>query len=223
VRIAPSILSADFARLAEQVSLVEAGGADWIHCDIMDGHFVPNLSFGPLVIEALRRSTSLPLDVHLMIENPDAYLEAFARAGAFQLHVHVEVCPHLHRTIARIRELEVRAGVAINPATPLWALEEILPEVDAVILMSVDPGFGGQQLLPRTYDRLRRLRELCRSLGVNPTIIIDGGVNTHNAAHLVEAGAEVLVAGHGIFAHPDPAGAVGALRQAAERAFSRWT
>ncbi|MCS7081647.1 MAG: ribulose-phosphate 3-epimerase [Bacteroidetes bacterium] len=222
VRIAPSVLSADLARLAEVVRAVEAGGADWLHCDVMDGHFVPNISFGPMLLEALRRISALPLDVHLMIADPDRYLEVFARAGAFQIHVHVEACVHLHRTVTRIRELGLRAGVAINPATPLGALEEILPEVDAVLLMSVDPGFGGQSLLPRTYERLRRLRELCRALGVAPLVLVDGGVDPRNAPHLVEAGADVLVAGHSVFAQADPEQAVRALREAAQQAFARW-
>lgn len=213
VQIAPSILSADFTRLGEQVATVAAAGADVIHIDVMDGHFVPNITMGPLVVAAVRRATSIPLDVHLMITEPDRYLDAFVQAGAGTVSVHLEACTHLHRTLTRIRELGARAGVAINPATPVDAVQDVLDQLDQVIVMSVNPGFGGQQFIPRTYDRIRALRAL---LGPRPVDIeIDGGVDATNARALVEAGASMLVAGAAIFATPDPAGATRAIRQAA--------
>jgi ribulose-phosphate 3-epimerase len=200
VKIAPSILSADFARLGEDVAAAEAAGAEWIHVDVMDGHFVPNLTIGPPVVAALRRATELPLDVHLMIEAPDRYLQAFGDAGASLLTVHQEACPHLHRTVERIRELGMRPGVSVNPATPLAALEEILPYVDLVLVMTVNPGFGGQRYIPTSTEKIRRLR---RSLderhlwGVE--LEVDGGVTPRTAGDVVEAGASVLVAGAAVF------------------------
>ncbi len=199
VKIAPSILSADFARLGEQVQEAETAGADWIHVDVMDGHFAPNLTVGPLVVRALRQATRLTLDVHLMIEQPERYLADFAQAGADGLTVHVETCPHLHRTIQHIKELGVRAGVTLNPATPLSALEEILPQVDLVLVMSVDPGFGGQAYLPSSTAKIARLRRILDQIGSPAELEVDGGVNSDTAPEVVTAGATVLVAGAAIF------------------------
>ncbi len=217
--IAPSVLSADFACLARAVTEVAEAGADWIHVDVMDGHFVPNLTFGMPIVAALRRITSLPLDVHLMIEAPERYLEAFARAGADRLIVHVEACPHLHRVIQAIRGLGLRAGVALNPATPLSALEEILPEVDQVLIMTVNPGFGGQAFIKRMLDKVRRARRMIDTLGQFIELEVDGGVGPENAPTLVEAGATVLVAGASIFEAPEgPAEALRRLRRVVESA-----
>jgi ribulose-phosphate 3-epimerase len=202
VKIAPSILSADFARLGEQVREAAAAGADWIHVDVMDGHFVPNLTVGPPILEALRPVTSLPLDVHLMIEQPERLIPEFARAGADILTVHVETCPHLHRTIQQIKELGVKAGVTLNPATPLIALEEVLPDVDLVLIMSVNPGFGGQSYVPASTHKIARLRQMLdqqRLTGVE--LEVDGGIKIHNAAEVVMAGATVLVVGSAVFNH----------------------
>jgi ribulose-phosphate 3-epimerase len=200
IKIAPSILSADFARLGEEVATLEAAGADWIHVDVMDGHFVPNLTIGPPVVAALRRVTELPLDVHLMIEAPERYLEAFADAGATTLTVHQETCVHLHRTVERIRELGMRPGVALNPMTPLAALEEVLPYLDLVLIMTVNPGFGGQRYIPTSAARVARLRrelEQRHLWGVD--LQVDGGITAETAPEVVEAGANVLVAGAAVF------------------------
>jgi len=199
VKIAPSILSADFARLGEQVQEAVTAGADWIHVDVMDGHFVPNLTIGPVVVRALRSVASVPLDVHLMIEKPERYLADFAQAGADRLTVHVETCPHLHRTVQHIKELGVRAGVTLNPATPLAALEEILPQVDLVLVMSVDPGFGGQSYLPGSTAKIARLRRMLNQIGSPAELEVDGGINFDTAPEVVAAGATVLVAGAAIF------------------------
>ncbi len=202
VKLAPSILSADFARLGEQVREAVKAGAEYIHLDVMDGHFVPNITIGPLVVEALRplaRETGAVLDVHLMIEKPERYLADFAQAGADILTVHVETCPHLHRTVQVIRELGVRPGVTLNPATPLSTLEEILPDVDLVLIMSVNPGFGGQSYIPGSTDKIRRLRQMLDAIGSTADLEVDGGVKTHNAAEIAAAGANVLVAGSAIF------------------------
>jgi len=206
VKLAPSILAADFARLGEAVAEAEAAGADWIHVDVMDGHFVPNITIGPPVVQALRRVTRLPLDVHLMIENPECYLEAFAEAGADILTVHVETCPHLHRTLQRIRELGVRPGVTLNPATPLVMLEEALPHVDLVLVMSVNPGFGGQTYIPTSTAKVARLRAMLDRLGSQADLEVDGGIKVSNAAEVVAAGATVLVAGSAIFGGPGSIG-----------------
>jgi ribulose-phosphate 3-epimerase len=199
IKIAPSILSADFARLGEQVKDAETAGVDYIHVDVMDGHFVPNITIGPLIVKALRPVTDLPLDVHLMIENPELYLADFAKAGADIITVHVETCPHLHRTIQQIRELGVKPGVTLNPATPLSTLEEILPEVDLVLIMSVNPGFGGQSYIRSCTDKIARLRMMLDRIGSKAELEVDGGVNTSTIAEVVRAGADVLVAGSAIY------------------------
>ena len=199
VKLAPSILSADFARLGEQVREAEAAGADWIHVDVMDGHFVPNITIGPLIVRALRPVTRLPLDVHLMIEQPERYLADFAKAGADCLTVHVETAPHLQRTVQLIKDLGCRAGVTLNPATPLSSLEEILPELDLVLIMSINPGFGGQAYLPASTNKIARLRSMLDAIGSTAELEIDGGVNARTIQEVVQAGASVLVAGSAIF------------------------
>jgi ribulose-phosphate 3-epimerase len=200
IKIAPSILSADFSRLGEQVSAAEAAGADYIHVDVMDGHFVPNLTVGPLVVGALRRVTSLPLDVHLMIEAPERYLADFCAAGANILTVHVETCPHLHRTLQQIKELGCRAGVTLNPATPVVTLEEVIPYIDLVLVMTVNPGFGGQAFIEESLDKIRRVRALLDAHGSSAELEVDGGIGPETASLVVEAGARVLVAGVAVFA-----------------------
>jgi ribulose-phosphate 3-epimerase len=205
-RIAPSILSADFTRLGEQIREAEEGGADWIHVDVMDGHFVPNITIGPLVAAAARRATSLPIDVHLMIEHPERYVDAFADAGADYLTVHVETCPHLHRTVQQIRERGVRPGVTLNPATPLESLVEILPSVDLVLVMSVNPGFGGQSYIPFSTDRIARVRRMLDERGLDHVELeVDGGVAPDTVRGVVEAGASVVVAGSAVY---NPRGSV---------------
>ena len=199
IKIAPSILSADFARLGEQVKEAEKAGADWIHVDVMDGHFVPNITIGPLIVRALRPVTPLPLDVHLMIEQPERYLADFAKAGADLLNVHLETCPHLHRTIQQIKELGVRAGVTLNPATPLSNLTDILSDVDLVLIMSVNPGFGGQSYIPASTAKIAQLRAMLDGIGSKAEIEVDGGVNPTTIATVAGAGATVLVAGSAIF------------------------
>jgi ribulose-phosphate 3-epimerase len=201
IQIAPSILSADFCRLGEQVAAAEAGGADCIHCDVMDGHFVPNMTIGPLVVEAVRRATTLPIDVHLMIEQPERYIPAFVAAGANSVSVHGETCPHLHRTIEQIIELGARASVALNPATPLNTLDEILPNLDMVLVMTVNPGFGGQSFIEAMCAKVERLRERARECraGRALDIEVDGGINVKTVARVVRAGANVLVAGSAVF------------------------
>ena len=214
MKIAPSILSADFAALGEAIARVEAAGADQLHVDVMDGHFVPNLTIGPPVIESIKKRTRLPLDVHLMIEAPERYIETYVRAGADLLTVHVEACQHLQRTLNQIREAGARSGVALNPSTLPGVLEYVLDDLDLILVMSVNPGFGGQPFIPTAYVKLRQLKAL---VGSRPTLLsVDGGVNTGNAALLAQAGAHVLVAGSAIFGAPDPAAAVRALRSASE-------
>ena len=205
VRIAPSILSADFASLGDAVGRVERGGADLIHVDVMDGHFVPNITIGPAVVKSLKRVARTPLDVHLMITDPDRYIEAFAEAGAAMISVHVEVLPHLHRTVHAIKALGVKAGVVLNPSTPVGALEEIASDVDFVLVMSVNPGFGGQSFIPRSAAKVAAVRALLDRCGNSAAPIeIDGGIDAHNAARVVAAGARILVAGNAIFGTPDP-------------------
>jgi len=201
--IAPSILSADFGRLAEAVHHVEAAGADWIHVDVMDGHFVPNLTVGPPMVEALRKVTKLPLDVHLMMTNPDSFIQEFAEAGANYLTVHVEACPHLHRTVQSIKECHVKAGVALNPATSVTTLEEILPEADLILIMSVNPGFGGQTFIETSLPKIARVRHLIDQAKSRALLEVDGGVNLENANSVVKAGADVLVSGSAIFNSED--------------------
>lgn len=215
VRIAPSILSADFARLADAVAMVEAAGADQIHVDVMDGHFVPNITIGPPVVAALKRVTKLPLDVHLMITDPDRYLDAFAGAGAAIITVHAEAVTHLHRTLTRIRQLGAQAGVAINPATPIDHVQEIAAEIDVLLIMSVNPGFGGQSFIPRSISKVAASRTLLQAAGSAAAIEVDGGVDLTNAADLVRAGASMLVAGASIFGTVDPGEATRAMRRAA--------
>lgn len=199
VKIAPSFLTADIGRLAEEARAVEAAGADYLHIDVMDGRFVPPITFGPLVVEALRKASSLPLDVHLMVEQPERQLEAFAQAGGDILNVHVEACPHLHRVLQQIKSLGRRAGVCLNPATPLSAIAPVLEEVDQVMVMAVNPGWGGQAFIPSTLPKVRELRSMLDKRGIAPEIEIDGGVKVGNAASCVEAGACVLVAGSSVF------------------------
>lgn len=200
IRIAPSILSADFARLGEQVRTVEDAGADWIHVDVMDGHFVPNLTMGPAVAAAVRSVTQLPMDVHLMVENPDEFLEPFAQAGATTITVHQEVLPHLHRTLQHIRELGVRAGVAINPATPVEALSEVLPHLDLVLVMTVNPGFGGQDYIEGSEVKVGKLRSLLDHAGLSDVDLqVDGGIDPETIGRVVNAGADVVVAGSAVF------------------------
>ncbi len=215
VLIAPSVLSADFTHLARQIRDIEKGGADWIHLDIMDGHFVPNISFGPMIVRALRSLTKLPLDAHLMIADPDRYLEAFGKAGANRITVHVETCPHLHRTVEAIRALRMRPGVTLNPATPLTAIEEILPFVDLVLIMTVNPGFGGQKFIPGSLEKIERVATMIRAGKRDIRLQVDGGVDSANAREIVNAGADVLVAGNSIFSHRDIPSAVRRLRKAA--------
>ena len=212
VKIAPSILAADFSRLGEEVKAVEEAGADWIHVDVMDGKFVPNITVGPLVVEALRKVTDLPLDVHLMIENADLYIEDFVSAGADIISVHAEACPHLHRTIQSIKEAGARAGVVLNPATTLFALDEIIEQVDMVLLMSVNPGFGGQQFIGSVLSKIQLLCNTLNESEVELDVEVDGGVNPDNVASVKQAGANVLVAGSAIFGSDDYKTAIEALR-----------
>src|SRR5215813_2051584 len=208
VEIAPSILSADFRRLGEQIAAVEQAGASYIHVDVMDGHFAPNLTVGPFIVDWVRKSTKLPIDAHLMIENPDNFIGAFARAGANMISVHPEATYHLDRTLNHIRQAGCQAGVVLNPATPLAMIEEIVAEVDYVLLMSVNPGFSGQKFIPSSLDKLRRLRDLIRMKFSSARIEIDGGVSHGNAAEVVAAGAEILVAGSAVFGAENPAEAL---------------
>ncbi len=209
--IAPSILSADFSRLGEEIQAVEAAGADWIHIDVMDGHFVPNITMGPIIVEAARKSTRLPLDVHLMIEHPERCIEMFAKAGADWISVQVETCVHLNRTIQQIKEAGARAGVVLNPATPLSAIEWVLEDVDYVLVMSVNPGFGGQKFIENSLERIRRIRAMIDQKAADtqdpdaarPLIQIDGGVNSGTIARIAAAGADVFVAGSALFGSPD--------------------
>jgi ribulose-phosphate 3-epimerase len=213
IKIAPSILSSDFSRLGEEIKAVEAAGADIIHIDVMDGHFVPNITIGPLIVAAARRSTKLPLDVHLMITNPELYIADFARAGADYIAVHAETAFHLHRLIQSIKEHKgVKAAVALNPATPLSSLDHILPDLDMVVIMSVNPGFGGQSFIPSAMEKIVQLRKRIDSLGLAIEIEVDGGVKPENAAGIVKAGADILVAGSAVFGAKDYAAAIRGIK-----------
>ncbi|MEH7308115.1 ribulose-phosphate 3-epimerase [Neobacillus drentensis] len=212
VKIAPSILSADFSKLGEEILAVEKGGADYIHIDVMDGHFVPNITIGPLIVEAIRPVTKLPLDVHLMIENPDHYIEAFAKAGADYITVHVEACRHLHRTIQNIKSYGVKAGVVLNPATPVESIQHIIRDIDMVLLMSVNPGFGGQKFIPEVLPKIRKVKEMAEEIGMDLEIEIDGGVNAETAKVCIDAGANVLVAGSAIYNEENYTRAISLLR-----------
>jgi ribulose-phosphate 3-epimerase len=213
VKIAPSILSANFARLGEEIKDVENGGADYIHIDVMDGHFVPNITIGPLIVEAVRPLTKLPLDVHLMIENPDQYIEAFVKAGADYITVHVEACKHLHRTIHFIKSFGIKAGVVLNPATPVQSIQHIISDVDMVLLMSVNPGFGGQAFIPEVLNKISEVKDLIDSRNLQVEIEIDGGVNAETAKQCIAAGATVLVAGSAIYNEADRAKAIEVLKR----------
>ena len=214
--IAPSILSADFSRLGDEIRDAERSGADWIHIDIMDGQFVPNLTFGPPVVGAIRKCTRLPFDVHLMVCTPERLFDDLAAAGADRITVHAEACPHLHRTVQMIRDMGIRAGVALNPHTPLSMVEYVLDAVDLVLVMTVNPGFGGQTFIPAMTDKIAALREMLARRGLDAHVEVDGGINPATAAEVVRAGANVLVAGNSVFAQSDRAAAIEALRRAAE-------
>ncbi len=214
VLVSPSLLSCDFGRLAEEVRAVEAAGADWIHVDVMDGRFVPNITIGPVVVQAIKRAATRPLDVHLMIVEPEKYIEAFAKAGADILTVHVETSPHLHRTLQQIRQAGARPAVVLNPSTPVSAVEEVLGEVEMVLVMSVNPGFGGQSFIESTVEKVRRLRAMMDARGLSVDIEVDGGINAQTARRVVEAGATVLVAGSYVFGAKDYAEAIRSLRPA---------
>jgi len=212
IRIVPSILSADFARLGDEIAMCEAGGADWIHIDVMDGVFVPNLTYGAKVIDTVRRCTSLPLDVHLMVVQPEKYFDDFVRAGASGLTVHAEVAPHLHRQLTRIRELGCRAGVALNPATPLDAVSEVIPEIDLLLIMTVNPGFGGQEFIPYSVDKIRRARLMLDEAGSDAALEVDGGISRETINEVWSAGADTFVAGNAVFSARDPKAEIAALR-----------
>ena len=215
--IAPSILSADGGRLGSEIAAVEKAGADWIHVDVMDGHFVPNITMGPAIIAALRKTTKLPFDVHLMIKNPDSYVESFAAAGADYITVHVEAATHLHRTIELIKKAGKKAGVSLNPATPLSSIEEILPDIDLLLIMSVNPGFGGQQFIKNSLAKIKRAHKMLAELPQKPLLEVDGGVNLSNISAIAQAGADVLVAGAAVFGTADYAQTIAALKIAANK------
>ncbi|KQL39469.1 ribulose phosphate epimerase [Bacillus sp. FJAT-25509] len=212
VKIAPSILSANFAKLGEEILDVERGGADYIHVDVMDGHFVPNITIGPLIVEAIRPVTKLPLDVHLMIEKPDQYIEQFVKAGADIITVHVEACTHLHRTIQTIKSFGIKAGVVLNPATPVSSIEQIIDDVDMVLLMTVNPGFGGQKFIHSVVPKIKQVDNLIKERNLTVEIEIDGGVDEHTAKLCIEAGATVLVAGSAVYNKEDRKEAIAKIR-----------
>lgn len=214
IRIAPSLLSADFTRLADELASVEEAGADWIHVDVMDGHFVPNITLGPFIVEAVKRATDLPLDVHLMIERPERYIEDFVRAGANSVGVQVEACPHLHRTIAQIRETGARACVVLNPSTPASAVEVVLGDVDQVLVMTVNPGFGGQKFIESMLPKIETLRGWINENGLDVALEVDGGIAVETIGRAAAAGADVFVAGSAVFGAPNRAEAIAALRRA---------
>ncbi|MDP4221222.1 MAG: ribulose-phosphate 3-epimerase [Bacteroidota bacterium] len=214
VIIAPSLLSANFARLEEDVRMLEKAGADWLHIDVMDGHFVPNITIGPLVVAALRKITKLPLDCHLMITEPDRYIPDFVKAGANIITVHVEACPHLHRTVQHIKSLGVKAGVTLNPATPVSSVKEILPDADMILLMSVNPGFGGQEFIPSLYRRAATISQWIHSQGLNCLIEADGGIKLDNIADVYASGVDAIVSGSGIFSASDPGSMIASMRKA---------
>lgn len=218
IKIAPSILAADFAKLGQEVQEVEKAGADWIHIDVMDGHFVPNITMGPIVVDALRPLTKLPLDVHLMIENPDRYIEDFAKAGADYITVHVEACPHLHRTIQLIRSFGVKPGVVLNPHTPVDTIQHVLEDIDLVLFMTVNPGFGGQKFIHSVVPKVAQLAELIKQRGLSVDIQIDGGINEETIVSCAKAGANVFVAGSAIFGKEDRALALQNIKQAGQGA-----
>jgi ribulose-phosphate 3-epimerase len=221
IKIAPSILSANFAKLGEEIVDVERGGADYIHVDVMDGHFVPNITLGPQIVEAIRPITKLPLDVHLMIEQPDRYLDSFAKAGADYISVHVEACSHLHRTIQHIKSLGVKAGVVLNPHTPVEMIQHIIHDVDLVLLMTVNPGFGGQSFIQTVLPKIRQVKHFVDQNGLDVEIEVDGGVNEQTAKLCVEAGANVLVAGSAVYNQENRAKAIDAIRQSALSALNK--
>ncbi|MHB1862191.1 MAG: ribulose-phosphate 3-epimerase [Gemmatimonadaceae bacterium] len=216
VRIAPSLLAADFSRLADEVAACVEGGADWLHIDVMDGRFVPNITFGMKIIETVRRLTTLPLDVHLMVVEPEKHFQAFAAAGASGLTLHAEVAPHLQRQLAHIRELGCRAGVAINPSTPLSAVEDVLDDLDLLLVMTVNPGFGGQTFIPHSLDKVGRARRLLDAAGCRALLEVDGGIARETIGDVWRAGADTFVAGHAVFSARDPGAEIGALRRACE-------
>lgn len=214
-KIAPSLLSADFSRLQEDITLVEEGGADVLHVDVMDGHFVPNITFGPFIVKAIKKCASIPLDVHLMIENPERYIEDFAKAGSDYITVHVEACTHIHRVLQQIKATGAKVGVSLNPGTPLSSIEEVLGDVDLILIMSVNPGFGGQSFIPGALDKIRRLRQMLSERGLDHVEIeIDGGVKLDNIAEVAEAGVDIFVSGSGIYKAEDPKDMIAQMKKA---------